>query len=128
SDRYHDALSRLVGPLEIHSSRKALQIIDAAAIAHFRSLIPPLEAGPVPARRNRRALFILSPPRSGSTLLRVMLAGHPHLFAPPELELLSFNDLRERRAAFTGRNSFWLEGTLRAIMAIKGCDPEQARL
>jgi thioesterase domain-containing protein len=56
-----------------------------------------------------------------------MLAGHPKLFAPPELELLSFNTLAERRAAFEGRNSFWLEGTLRAIMAIKGCDAEQAR-
>ena len=53
---------------------------------------------------------MLSPPRSGSTLLRVMLGGHPRLFAPPELELLSFNTLAERRDAFSGRDSFWLEG------------------
>lgn len=32
--------------------------------------------------------FILSSPRSGSTLLRVMLAGHPGLYSPPELHLL----------------------------------------
>ncbi|MEB3325328.1 MAG: SDR family NAD(P)-dependent oxidoreductase, partial [Cyanobacteriota bacterium] len=31
------------------------------------------------------ALFLLSSPRAGSTLLRVMLAGHPQLFSPPEL-------------------------------------------
>lgn len=35
-------------------------------------------------------LFILSPPRSGSTLLRVMLAGHSRLFAPQELYLGCF--------------------------------------
>jgi amino acid adenylation domain-containing protein len=75
---------------------------------------------------NPPALFVLSPPRSGSTLLRVMLAGHPQLFAPPELELLSFETLADRRAAFAGRNSFWLEGAVRALMEIQGCDAEAA--
>ncbi|HEX8351781.1 MAG TPA: amino acid adenylation domain-containing protein [Pyrinomonadaceae bacterium] len=78
------------------------------------------------AGRNPRAVFVLSPPRSGSTLLRVMLAGHPLLFAPPELELLSFDTLRERRAAFSGANSFWLEGLVRAVMELKGCDAAEA--
>jgi amino acid adenylation domain-containing protein len=77
--------------------------------------------------KNPAAIFILSPPRSGSTLLRVMLAGNPLLFAPQELELLSFDTLQERKDAFIGRNSFWLEGTVRAVMEIKGCDAEQAR-
>jgi amino acid adenylation domain-containing protein len=72
-------------------------------------------------------IFILSPPRSGSTLLRVMLAGHPRLFAPQELELLSFDTLQDRRATFTGRDSFWLEGTIRAVMEVKACDAEPAR-
>jgi amino acid adenylation domain-containing protein len=72
-------------------------------------------------------IFILSPPRSGSTLLRVMLAGHPCLFAPQELELLSFDTLQDRRATFAGRDSFWLEGTIRAVMEIKGCDAEPAK-
>src|SRR6185295_8123080 len=47
--------------------------------------------------------------------------------APPELELLSFNTLAERRAAFTGKDSFWLEGTVRAIMEIKDCDADEAQ-
>jgi hypothetical protein len=55
-----------------------------------------------------------------------MLAGHPQLFAPPELELLSFNTLRERREGFTGRNSFWLEGTVRAFMELNSWDAETA--
>ena len=60
-------------------------------------------------------------------MLRVMLAGHPRLFAPPELELLSFNTLAERRDAFSGRDSFWLEGLLRAVMELKRCGAEEAR-
>jgi Sulfotransferase family len=42
-------------------------------------------------------IFILSAARSGSTLLRVMLAGHPRLFAPPELHLLGFDAMRDRK-------------------------------
>ncbi|HEX4961001.1 MAG TPA: amino acid adenylation domain-containing protein, partial [Thermoanaerobaculia bacterium] len=99
-------------------------------LALFRSFIWPLS--PLPAlaalaRKNPRAIFVLSPPRSGTTLLRVMLGGHPKLFAPPELELLSFSTLAERKAAFPGRDSFWLEGVLRAVMEIRGCGPDEAR-
>jgi amino acid adenylation domain-containing protein len=77
--------------------------------------------------KNPRALFILSPFRSGTTLFRVMLAGHPRLFAPPELELLAFRTMGERAAAYAGRNSFALEGLLRAVMEARGCDADAAR-
>ncbi|HEX6292064.1 MAG TPA: amino acid adenylation domain-containing protein, partial [Herpetosiphonaceae bacterium] len=102
--------------------------VDAAMLAEMRQVIVPLPPRPAGSARpkNQRAVFLLSPPRSGSTLLRVMLSGHPRLFAPPELELLSFNTLAERKTAFTGRDRFWLEGTLRAIMALKGCDGSTA--
>src|SRR5947199_900274 len=93
--------------------------VDEEKLALFRGLFRPLTPLPALARKNRRAVFVLSPPRSGSTLLRVMLGGHPELFAPPELELLSFNTLRERSAAFSGRDSFWLEGAIRAGMEIR---------
>ncbi len=56
-----------------------------------------------------------------------MLAGHPRLFAPPELELLSFNTLGERKRAFSDRYAFWLEGVLRALMELRGCDADEAR-
>jgi Sulfotransferase family len=39
--------------------------------------------------------FIVSCGRSGTTLLRVMLASHSRLFAPPELNLLAFEDASE---------------------------------
>ncbi|HEX9943146.1 MAG TPA: amino acid adenylation domain-containing protein, partial [Thermoanaerobaculia bacterium] len=83
--------------------------IDAAKVAEIRALIPSLPPASRPEmEKNPPAVFVLSPPRSGSTLLRVMLGGHPGLFAPPELELLSFDTLAERKAAFPGRDSFWL--------------------
>ena len=44
-----------------------------------------------------KACFILSSPRAGSTLLRVMLAGHPQLLSPPELHLLPFETMEDRR-------------------------------
>src|SRR3989304_4917912 len=77
--------------------------------------------------QNPPAIFILSTPRSGTTLVRVMLAGNPHLFAPPELELLGFNTLKERKSALDGGYSLWSEGTIRAIMEIKSCDVDQAK-
>jgi hypothetical protein len=66
--------------------------VDAASEASLRRLIRPLP--PLGARavrhRNASAVFVLAPPRSGSTLFRVLLGGHPRLFSPPEL-LLGFN-------------------------------------
>ncbi len=77
-------------------------------------------------RKNPPAIFILAPPRSGTTLLRVMLAGHPDLFAAAELQLLGFNTLQERKQAYSGKYKLWREGTIRAIMEIKSCDADQA--
>ncbi|MFP3941449.1 MAG: amino acid adenylation domain-containing protein, partial [Thermoanaerobaculia bacterium] len=72
------------------------------------------------------AVLVLTPPRSGSTLLRVMLAGHSRVFAPPELELLAFQSLGRRREAYSGRNRFAREGLVRAVMELEGCDADRA--
>ncbi|MEM7347521.1 MAG: sulfotransferase, partial [Chloroflexota bacterium] len=76
--------------------------------------------------KNPSAIFILCPPRSGSTLFRVMLAGHPSLFAPPELDLLTFETLQMRRSTMTDGDSFRLAGAIRAIMASHNCNAEKA--
>ena len=78
-------------------------------------------------QKNKPAVFVLSAPRSGSTLLRVMLAGNPALFSPPELALLQFETLGDRKRAFLGRESGWSEGLLRAIMQIHQCDFQRAK-
>jgi amino acid adenylation domain-containing protein/non-ribosomal peptide synthase protein (TIGR01720 family) len=101
--------------------------LDEPGIIKMRQAITPLPPLPMTAPKNPPALFILSPPRSGSTLLRVILAGHPGLFAPPELELLSFNTLQERKAALSGKFGYFKEGAVRAIMEIKRCSTGEAQ-
>ncbi|HEV2131711.1 MAG TPA: condensation domain-containing protein, partial [Longimicrobiaceae bacterium] len=79
----------------------------------------------LPGVRNPGSAFLLSSPRSGSTLLRVMLAGHPDLFCPPELHLLPFDDLAEWQAGLGG--SYLGEGLQRALMELIGLDPGRSR-
>jgi hypothetical protein len=104
--------------------------ITAAKLAEFQELIASLpnelwKTRPEP--KNPPAVFILAPPRSGTTLIRVLLGGHPGLFGPPELELLSFYTLQERWRFFAGLQSFWTEGAIRALMQLDGLDASAAQ-
>jgi acyl transferase domain-containing protein/NADP-dependent 3-hydroxy acid dehydrogenase YdfG len=81
-----------------------------------------MQAPPIPLEPEasiKPILFLLSSPRSGSTLLRVMLAGHSRLFCPPELHLLAFATMGERHNFFTGPRKFLNEGLVRAVMELK---------
>ncbi len=131
--QYPQAVARVLGRENHTASADDGPPVDEVQVARFRELVRIVRPLPPDHRladrdtpKNRPVLFILSPPRSGSTLLRVLLAGHPRLFAPPELELLSFTTLAERRAAFSGRDRFWQEGALRAVMELCRCDAGQA--
>ncbi len=99
-------------------------------IEQFRKIVqplPPRAVSPVRKDKNKRAVFLLSPPRSGSTLLRVMLAGNPGLFSPPELDLLSFNTMGERYRFFKEQNlPLWLEATTQALKEINRLSIEEA--
>ncbi len=71
-------------------------------------------------------IFVLGTPRAGTTLLRVMLDGHPRLFSPPEMVLAPFADMRERQKVLSQR--FWEKGGLRnALMHAMGVSVEQAK-
>lgn len=71
-------------------------------------------------------LFVLGAPRSGTTLLRVMLAGHPQLFSPPEMVLAPFASMVERKKRLTER--FWEKGGLRrTIMELRQCSVDEAK-
>jgi amino acid adenylation domain-containing protein len=125
-ENYTEALERVTGET-VRVSGGGGGWVEPAMLVTLREVIPPLAPKTASAPKNRRAVFLLSPPRSGSTLLRVMLAGNPALFAPPELELLGFNTLAERKAALSGRWALWQEGTIRALMEVYACDAEEAR-
>jgi len=77
-----------------------------------------------PQKIKSQICFILSSPRSGSTLLRVMLAGHPDLFCPPELHLLPFEQMKSRSQILG--DSYLDEGLTRSIMAVLGIEAIQA--
>jgi hypothetical protein len=57
-----------------------------------------------------------------------MLGGSSRLFAPPELYLLSFDTLADRKDWFRGGQRHQLEGNTRAVMQIKGQTLEEARV
>lgn len=104
--------------------------VDEKKLQAFRDLIAPLPPQDEQTKalpKNKKAVFVLSPPRSGSTLLRVMLAGNPNLFSPPELDLLTFNTLQDRKNAFSEEGlEIWLQATIRALMELKSCDADEA--
>ncbi|MFL6262992.1 MAG: amino acid adenylation domain-containing protein, partial [Thermoanaerobaculia bacterium] len=128
---YPQAVARIWGADSLGEAGAAGEVLapplDEERLADVQGLIRTLSPAVLAPEKNPPAVFVLSPPRSGSTLLRVMLGGNPRLFAPPELELLNFNTLTERREAFPGRDAFRLEGLLRAVMEIQGDGPEAAR-
>lgn len=140
SAHYPQAVAKICGPASNEPGAKKITASDppgltriaASQVAQFRQAVsapPLLKRTPGLAKaKNPPAIFILAPPRSGTTLLRVMLGGHPSLFAPPELQLLYFDTLAERKAMFSDRHAFWQEGVIRALMQIKNCDAERARI
>jgi amino acid adenylation domain-containing protein/non-ribosomal peptide synthase protein (TIGR01720 family) len=101
--------------------------ITEDTLAKFQSLLPNKHFSTNGQAKNPPAIFILAPPRSGTTLLRVILEGHPSLFSPPEMELLGFNTLRERYAQCNALDPFWLQGSIRALMELEHCDTKPAR-
>jgi hypothetical protein len=122
---YPEVVSKFDGTRQVVQG--ATNAINEEWIFEFGKRIPPLHARRGRSiKKNPPMAFILSPPRSGSTLLRVMLAGHSRLFAPPELELLPFGNLSERQARFVGRDAFWREGLTRAVMSLTNTSVAEA--
>ncbi|NKB67389.1 MAG: hypothetical protein GKR89_10040 [Candidatus Latescibacteria bacterium] len=87
---------------------------------------PPVDET-VPAIPNSPAVFVLCSPRSGSTLFRLMLAGHPGLFAPPELNLLPFSSMGQRLESAHEQGQPWLlSGPREAFAELDKLSVEQA--
>ncbi len=123
---YPESVYRITG--EKVESYEEKERISQENVDFLRSIIKTPAPFVLPEKRkNPPAVFVISSPRSGSTLTRAILGGHPKLFSPPELQLLNFNTLRERKQNLTGRDDFWLDGTIRAIMEIKKCSADEAR-
>jgi acyl-CoA synthetase (AMP-forming)/AMP-acid ligase II/NAD(P)-dependent dehydrogenase (short-subunit alcohol dehydrogenase family) len=128
-EHYSEAVTTLVGAETMQESVPVGARIGAAHIAELRRRVTSLPPRPETLKtKNPRAIFVFAPPRSGTTLLRVILGGHPQLFAPPELYLLSFDTMAARAATFSNQQRFWREGSVRALMQINGLSTEEADL
>lgn len=135
ADSYRDGVALVFGRHIIKLNEPTVSRLTEKDVSYFREQISARDACSdlkqregSGRRKNPQAVFILCTPRSGSTLLRIMLAGHPRLFAPPELHLLPFDSLKQRKELLSGyRRPFWSEGVIRAIMEGKHCDVDQAK-
>ena len=73
-----------------------------------------------------QVVFLLSSPRSGSTIFRLMLASHQQLFAPPELHLLPFQTMGERAKQIDEQGFPWMRaGFAEALMDLDGITLDQ---
>jgi acyl transferase domain-containing protein/pimeloyl-ACP methyl ester carboxylesterase len=113
-ERMHAGRDRTPEPLPLIDGVSPVEIISR----------PTVSEGPI-LRKTLGPTFILCSPRSGSTLLRVMLAGHPGLFSPPELHLLPFQGMKERLERLG--SSYLTEGLQRALMELAGLDAAESK-
>ena len=74
-------------------------------------------------------VFIHSSPRAGSTLLRIMLAGHPDLFSPPEPNLLYFDTMQEwqQNLGFGDDLNWTGQGLEWAFVELMGINSDKSR-
>ncbi|MCA9537738.1 MAG: alpha/beta fold hydrolase, partial [Myxococcales bacterium] len=147
-DRIRDALGLTLYPREFYQLPSITAMADYVLVAAQRTPAPAVEHAQIedaerphqdnPVDRLTMALdatlappaplphlaFIQSAPREGSTLLRVMFAGHPQAFSPPELWLALANSMAQRRDLLgpTGLT----EGLPIAVRALLGCTTEEA--
>ena len=125
---YPDAVGRFWGGKGGVRREAPRCTVDASTVRAMRELITPLGPRPTPTTsKNPRAIFVLSPPRSGTTLLRVILGGNSKLFAPPELELLNYHTMGDRKRAHSGWYASWGEGAVRAVMEAYEMSTEAAQ-
>lgn len=122
--KYPNAIERVTGAKQQEKPtghRDALSEQNA-----FKRSIPAFD-GRECRRSDVSPVFILSAPRCGSTLLRVMLAGHPGIFAPPELRLLNYRTMDQWMEAHKGKFQFFREGLIKAFMAAEQSSLEAAQ-
>jgi acyl carrier protein len=94
----------------------------------WKSQVTYVSAAPETIKQTKKkVIFVLSTPRSGSTLFRVMLAGHSGIFSPPELHLLPYNTLDQWSNRLIDLNQKHIkEGLTKAIAELESLNVEAA--
>jgi acyl transferase domain-containing protein/acyl-CoA synthetase (AMP-forming)/AMP-acid ligase II/pimeloyl-ACP methyl ester carboxylesterase/acyl carrier protein/NAD(P)-dependent dehydrogenase (short-subunit alcohol dehydrogenase family) len=121
-DRLKKDLQLMLYPREFYERPKIESLAQYLAVEFSNT--HSLPHSPTPQRSHSPLTspiaFILSSPRSGSTLLRVMLEGHPDIASPPELHLLPFETMKARETELG--ISHLGEGLQKALMTLKNID------
>jgi hypothetical protein len=72
-------------------------------------------------------VFVLGCPRSGTTIFRCMLMGHPEIYAGPELNMMQFDSLLQRERALVEIGTSWMVmGFSQTIQDLTGWSDRQA--
>ena len=72
-------------------------------------------------------VFVLGCPRSGTTIFRCMLMGHPEIYAGPELHMMQFESLLQRERALIEIGTSWMVmGFSQTIQDLTGWSERQA--
>jgi phthiocerol/phenolphthiocerol synthesis type-I polyketide synthase E len=72
-------------------------------------------------------VFVLGCPRSGTTIFRCMLMGHPNIYAGPELHMMQFDSLLQRERALVDIGTSWMVmGFSQTIQDLTGWSERQA--
>ena len=101
------------------------QLLDTPTIAELALRLEALSD--TPETGIKPLIYLLSTPRAGSTLLRVMLMGHSEIFAPPELHLLPFDTLKHRTEVLAdARMEFLKIGLVETIQSLEGLGSSEA--
>jgi hypothetical protein len=79
------------------------------------------------AKIEEPTVFVLGCPRSGTTIFRCMLMGHPHIYAGPELNMMEFDSLLQRERALVEIGTSWMViGFSQTIQDLTGWSERQA--
>lgn len=81
----------------------------------------------ISSKKQSNVVFLLSAPRSGSTLLRLSLNAHNSIFAPPELHLLTYQSIRDWQNDLVDSKSILKEGLIQALSIAKNCSEDDSR-
>jgi hypothetical protein len=72
-------------------------------------------------------VFVLGCPRSGTTIFRCMLMGHPEIYAGPELNMMQFDSLLQRERQLIDIGTSWMVmGFSQTIQDLTGWSEREA--
>lgn len=115
-------------PKDVEDSKYKRSPFSSIQFAEFKSLIQtPTFSADNTIDTSYKLVFILSSPRSGSTLLQRMLDQHPEIESPEELHLLHYDTYAQRQTALShAETKHLLGGTVRLRAKINGISLEDS--